>query len=423
MSFLLSARTNAQLGPDATQSTTHDTISSSSPLCPKDLDYSAFLPSLFILTSCCMDLSRHGRPSDGQRPLRPQQSSSSLRRSSASAGNLRSQPHSTPLPQRQWSELPMPYRPRNWQESEQPTQHPDPSFAWRLSQISSSERNVRRSAGGLASRRHRSPRALQSIRSRAEDDIEASSIDPTLLYPQMSPYDNQLTAVSAPDELEHPHITVSQPSTPDWMRLQQEPPEPNSALPRSPTYPPTGTGRRRFHSASGVTDAAFQDEHDFRLFVEATAGLGPIPAFRHEQSSSSSSRQRSRHEDDSNDRQSRVDFPVSPIEESPIAERAMHGLPQMPFDNALTRRNDQPTQRQRLETSASGLDLWLQPPSATASHDWTSVPDIVQDDDELPDYASSQAQAQAAQRVEAARRAEELQRRWRESGGRSARYE
>ena len=37
-------------------------------------------------------------------------------------------------------------------------------------------------------------------------------------------------------------------------------------------------------------------------------------------------------------------------------------------------------------------------------------------DDELPDYATSQAQAQAHLRVEAARRAQELQQRWHLSG-------
>jgi hypothetical protein len=38
-------------------------------------------------------------------------------------------------------------------------------------------------------------------------------------------------------------------------------------------------------------------------------------------------------------------------------------------------------------------------------------------EDELPDYAASQAQAQEVQRVAAARRAQELQRKWRAGVG------
>ncbi|KAK0336922.1 hypothetical protein LTR02_007830 [Friedmanniomyces endolithicus] len=86
--------------------------------------------------------------------------------------------------------------------------------------------------------------------------------------------------------------------------------------------------------------------------------------------------------------------------------------------------------RQRLQTSASGLDLWLQPPSRPMSAGAVSHSDDEDDDtndemppdDELPDYAQSQAQAQAHQRAGAARRAQELQRRWHESSGVQGRY-
>ena len=47
---------------------------------------------------------------------------------------------------------------------------------------------------------------------------------------------------------------------------------------------------------------------------------------------------------------------------------------------------------------------------------WQDIADSLPIEDELPDYAASQAQAQAAQRVEATRRAQELQRRWQASG-------
>ena len=80
----------------------------------------------------------------------------------------------------------------------------------------------------------------------------------------------------------------------------------------------------------------------------------------------------------------------------------------------------------RHQTSASGQDLWL--PTAVETRlahteetlllgdDFLDHHD--DDDDELPDYAESQAQAQAAQRAEATRRARELQQRWHASGGR-----
>jgi hypothetical protein len=53
---------------------------------------------------------------------------------------------------------------------------------------------------------------------------------------------------------------------------------------------------------------------------------------------------------------------------------------------------------------------------------WEDVPDVSPIEDELPDYAASQAQAQAAQRIEATRRAQELQRRWQESGSNMVRF-
>ncbi|KAK3706115.1 hypothetical protein LTR37_012942 [Vermiconidia calcicola] len=73
-------------------------------------------------------------------------------------------------------------------------------------------------------------------------------------------------------------------------------------------------------------------------------------------------------------------------------------------------------QRERLHTSHSGLDLWLEPPRLGDEISDVSPED--EHDDELPDYAESQAQAQAHQRVEAARRAQELQNRWQQSGAR-----
>ena len=68
------------------------------------------------------------------------------------------------------------------------------------------------------------------------------------------------------------------------------------------------------------------------------------------------------------------------------------------------------------------LDDWLSRSARAASStgDVSPLEESFGFDDELPDYAESQAQAQAGQRAEAARRAQELQRRWIESGARRA---
>ena len=245
--------------------------------------------------------------------------------------------------------------------------------------------------------------------------IRDRPIDFRLLYPEMNPYaDNQ--------NIWHGR-SVSQPSSPNFMQLHQPSPADDPQpfqMPRSPTYPPTG--RRRMHS-TGVGDAAFADEEEFRLFVEATAGLPPETSFRHSisvSSPSSSRRQQSRDYDmreyrGSSDVRSRSEHIVSPIEQTPTTMRALEQLAQLPQATA-------PSRRQRMEASPSGLDLWLPSPiravTPVTPDFGTYEEDSEGGDEELPDYAASQAQAQAGQRAEAARRARELQRRWQQSSGR-----
>ncbi|KAK5136390.1 hypothetical protein LTR08_003516 [Meristemomyces frigidus] len=255
----------------------------------------------------------------------------------------------------------------------------------------------------------------------------------------MNPYHSQFGMSSASDEMQHVPRSVSQPNSRNWFprSYDRDDPQPGQ-LPRSPTYPPTG--RRRMHSDTGVQDGAFADEMEFRLFVEATAGLGPEQAFRnstHQPSPVSIRRPHSWDDDHYSSRASPSEELVSPLEETPTTLRALQHLAQMPRASHEPQRqatltalqqlaqmpqasSDQP--RQRMQASASGLDLWLTSAddSASPEHDYVDSGDEEHlPDEEPPDYASSQAQAEASQRAEAARRAQELQWRWQSrSGGR-----
>ncbi|KAI7183729.1 hypothetical protein KC363_g8072 [Hortaea werneckii] len=176
------------------------------------------------------------------------------------------------------------------------------------------------------------------------------------------------------------------------------------------------------HSDSGIQDDAFRNESDFRLFVEATAGLEPEqppkpkPAPLHYPSSTSPHQYSSPYPYDI----------VSPVAETPTTLRALQGIAQMP-------KSVSPPFQQQREASAIdpiAFDLSLHsavppssgfrpPPGSSSTFAGARDSPLSSDEDvELPDYAASQAQAQAAQRVEAARRAQELQRRWQEGAKR-----
>jgi hypothetical protein len=345
---------------------------------------------LFFDTSSCMDLRGHGQEPD-RRP-RPQDGRP-LSQYTPSVAAVAGHAHTSPLPQTQWSNVPMPYRPRDWTPSQQiPTQEYD----WRMRPYSLVE-TVPRSDVPQPLRTRRRPRALR------EPTLEQQTTDLSFLVPEISPYGDRFSSNSAPGELQHTYRSVSQPNTPPFYHQHFEQPiSPVVHIPRSPTYPPAG--RRRIHSASGVTEAAFADEEEFRLFVDATAGLGPESAFR--EPTNLRTRQRTF-------RHSSPEHMVSPVESTPTTMQAYRHLAQMP-------QGSESSSRRRLQTSAGGLDLWLQPPSANGSSADLGLPeeeDELPPDDELPDYAESQAQAQAAQRAEATRRARELQQRWHASGG------
>ncbi|RMY18300.1 hypothetical protein D0867_05428 [Hortaea werneckii] len=226
--------------------------------------------------------------------------------------------------------------------------------------------------------------------------------------------------------------SISQPNTPSHLQTRfeesQPVPMPSLGIPRSPTCPPTG--RRRLHSDSGVQDDAFRNESDFRLFVEATAGLEPEQPPK---SKPDSSHYPSHTFSPPQDRFSQPHDIVSPVAETPTTLHALQGVAQMPKSVSPPRRH---RQRETSPRDPIAFDLSLHSAVPVSSRVRPLTPGSSSsttfggaggdspfssdedDDEELPDYAASQAQAQASQRVEAARRAQELQRRWEEGAKR-----
>ncbi|KAM0720548.1 hypothetical protein Q7P37_004684 [Cladosporium fusiforme] len=354
----------------------------------------------------CMDYSRQSQYEPDATAESYGRNVSSTRHSHQ-AERVRHQPSTSPLPQNQWAEAST--RPRD--------------FGF----IGSGFRMSAPAPTSATTKLRRRPRPLDEERLR-------QPLDHAMLYPQMSPY---AEPNSDSDHLEFYPRSVSQPATPGHLQLGGMAPDPQiTPLPRAPTYPPAGE-RMRGRSGYSIPDAAFNDEHEFRLFVEATAGLGPVPNMD-QGVSSPISPQIQRHAEYINPPHPMdAGYIVSPLAETPTTIEALQHLAQMPQSTSEFQ-TEQQTEQQQLQLLESEFDNWLQAPSTHRSpprrpslphmsasapiEDWRSVPDITPIDDELPDYASSQAQAQAAQRVEATRRAEELQRRWRESGSRTIRY-
>ncbi|KAK5152633.1 hypothetical protein LTS14_008167 [Recurvomyces mirabilis] len=296
--------------------------------------------------------------------------------------------HHSPLPQSQWSEVPLPYRPRDWVDESDRLQpyNSQQERDWRLRPAVSNDRQAQPGA----------PTPLKTRR-RPQSQLELPNHnDPSLLQPEISARADRFRGYQT-------RRAVSQPNSPPSFQQQfAEAEPPMLGIPRSPTYPPAG--RRRMHSTSGVTDAAFDDEAEFRLFVDATAGLGPHTAFRPSVSTLGISRSRAH------------DQSASPIASSPSTMLALAHLAQMPQAG----RTFESHPRQVLQAVNAGVDLWSEPPTRSQpamplsplDGDEEDDDDLPPPDDELPNYAESQAQAQAGQRAEAARRAQELQRRW-----------
>lgn len=345
----------------------------------------------------------------------------SRRQGDPRSSNFRSPAFTQPLPQAQWANAPA--RSSNFGGFRTSSPHD------RVSNLASLQRTQ---SFGPASRLGTSPQGFSSSRPRRrprplDQERLRQPVNTSLLYPQMSPYAEPSDDFSQ-DTFEYYPRSVSQPVTPGLPEPMTDIESLTTTFSRAPTYPPAGD-RKYSHNDSG-----FDDEHQFRLFVEATAGLGPIPSMDEEFSPTMPAS--NRFQDRATSRVHGPDMGAvsSPVAETPTTVQALHYLAQMPESTPplQPRRSD-------LQSFGSEFDNWLQaPPShhrlaqrrstpnmssqALPEEDWRSVPDVSPIDDELPDYASSQAQAQASHRAEATRRAQELQRRWQQSGSRMVRY-
>ena len=330
------------------------------------------------------------------------------------------QPSTSPLPSRQW---PTHSRPRDFGAFWASNPHMvdlEPPSVHRTQSFGPSFRTSAPTSRTTASRQRRRPRPLDQERLR-------QPLDSTMLYPQMSPYDGVDNDGFGNETYDYYPRSVSQPVTPGLP----QPGSQQSAVPTLtfPTYTPAVAPARGDNS-----DAAFNDEHEFRLFVEATAGLGPVLSLDRRESSSEPAG------DYAQDTYTGLQSNVSPTAVTPTTLQALQHLAQMPQSTPPRTPSPPPSHQQRphLQRFGSDFDSWLQaPPSQprltqhlsmphmanlTPLEHWQDVPDMSPIEDELPDYASSQAQAQAAQRIEATRRAQELQRRWQESGSHTIRY-
>ncbi|OQO00551.1 hypothetical protein B0A48_13041 [Cryoendolithus antarcticus] len=317
---------------------------------------------------------------------------------------------SSPLPQSQWSTIPAAYRPTDWQRP------PSQDLRERLERPHSTNNSV---CGAPATTpapaslpvRHRSTLSATRPRRRPQplNEVSLAAADLSRLYPQLSPYDPYDT-VADTGTLHPSYRSVSQPSTPfrfdhdlglDTEFVHQD-------LLRAETYPPGERARvPRVRS-----DTSFDSDQEASMFAAAMVGLDSLSPL------STSSRQHVTHP--SVTRES-----VSPIADTPRTRHALQHLASLPEISHVSEAH-----RQRLQASASGLDLWLPSDSQTlrsgphapldtvatleaAIDDWRGMADDdMEQEDDLPDYAASQAEAQAHQRVEAARRANELRRRW-----------
>jgi hypothetical protein len=154
-----------------------------------------------------------------------------------------------------------------------------------------------------------------------------------------------------------------------------------------------------------TADATFTDENEFHLFLQATAGLGPEEDLTEATQWSENVRSdRSLHRSVSE----RI---VSPSTDTPTTIRALQSLATLP--HATHEYGEQRTSQRYQYDSVLPPDL----PSPGIWFDTyeQAESEVNPFDEEPPDYASSQAQAQAAQIAEAVRRAQELQRRWQQS--------
>lgn len=329
-------------------------------------------------------------------------------------------PSTSPLPSSQWARSSRPREFGAFKASNPNTGVSDAATIHRTRSIGSGFRMQAPASRTTAHRQRRRPRPLDQERLR-------EPLDSAMLYPHLSPYADPNDDFGY-DSFDDQPRSVSQPVTPGLMYARTSGPGPHIT-----TLPNDHPVRNVRYGQDGppAADVAFDDEYEFRLFVEATAGLGPIPSIDRGASSSESPIDPPEDSDAFRHRDTRS--VVSPIAETPTTIQAMQHIAQMPQISPSP-----PPERPHLRSFGSNFETWLQPPPSPPGFpqrhsmphmsaqipmaSWQHVPEDGPFEDELPDYAASQAQAQAAQRVEATQRAQELQRRWAQSGSHTIRY-
>jgi hypothetical protein len=316
-------------------------------------------------------------------------------------------------------------------------------------------------------KKKRKPAYLRSLLGRSS----SSHLDPNYLHPQPHPSSHRLSATSTNLSLDtdssyyHAHSrsmpsspyesnratpslqsgavpratsadiilrdsTNYQPYTPPSQQLTDAANLPMNTYfettpPRARTFP-TGTNvasptlregvsnRPRPHTWLSPTDS-FSDASQFSLFVQATTGLP-----------------------EDNDPFSPTGRPQ--LQGSLFARRSQNDTIPLPFQNSRStssRRPDPWTDWQNFEppqfSRQAATEQSYNPPQLQQPHSFQSTPHMVQvnreleilglddddaPDDELPNYAQSQAEAHERRRAEASARARELEARWRNTRGR-----
>lgn len=380
---------------------------------------------LYCAVRLCMDANRFNHPDSYQslRPRRHRYPDPEPHEGVPVPAPLQIRQHAAlrswgDLPaQRSWEDIAVAFRPRHQvPDTQAPATANEPSFAWRLrrqSRGSNDREQIQRTQSSNRARRR--PTRLQPSQLGQEVRPGTATPDPSLLtaeYSQGSPYGPP--SLSPGWDTMHAR-SVSQPNTPSWLSHTTHSASTSNLhvyidrpLPR---LPPAATSHETFTSSS-----------EYQLFVEATSGLSP------DRAPSASLSQQNEGAQPPFGGHNGVG---SPVQETPTTLRALAQLAQEPeMPPALTRRSVTypPASGGPSPLHPSQLP-WTRPPVAGRRrarayevdfYDVSPVEedeDVDDDDDELPDYDSSQRMMHAQQREEATRRAQELQRRWRESGG------
>ncbi|KAF2719420.1 hypothetical protein K431DRAFT_111490 [Polychaeton citri CBS 116435] len=404
----------------------------------KDRHNSSSSVFVFIGNAGFMDSDRfnkglrcdHNENGYASRRLRPAHSSVTLSAASLSSDCAAAapQPLSSPLPQGHWSHIPEAYRPQSFVAATA-SEQPESLFAFRdrLPPPTIHTSHTPPSLPTLASpqghskRRRGVPKDIVVREPTAQDQP-----NPTFLYPQLSPYDDPVRtqrAYEASAPVLSMQRSVSQPQSPTWFNSPQSATAteglPSLGIPRAPTYPPatpsSASSRRRMYTSDTAT---LQDDQELAMFAAASVGLGPEGTFRPAHASIDTSgrpfyagsRATARYSPQRSDT-------ISSTVETPTTRMALEQLASMPSSSVPS--NHRPLAR----PSATGLDAWMSNPTPSVNLEGTGPtamqPDVSPIDEELPDYATSQAQAVAKSRQAAANRAQELQRRWRAGMGSS----